>query len=54
MVIVYATEDFKDDPDETRLLYVAMTRAKDTLVMLESIYSTCELLPAFEASVSVR
>ena len=53
LVIVYAIEDFKDEPEEKRLLYVAMTRAKDTLFLLESIYNTCEILPYFEKSVTV-
>ena len=38
VVVIYATEDFADISDEANsLLYVAMTRAKNTLIMIEGI-----------------
>lgn len=33
-VIIYGTEDYTDNEDDNRLLYVAMTRAKNNLFML--------------------
>ena len=43
-VIVLQSEDFKTSEEERRLMYVAMTRAKKVLFLMESPYSTCELL----------
>ena len=35
-VIVYGVENFKNDEEGRRLLYVALTRAKEKLVIIES------------------
>ena len=36
--------ELEQEAEEMRLLYVAMTRAKKVLFLMESPYSTCELL----------
>lgn len=42
-VILYAVEDYEEAPEEIRVLYVGMTRAKQRLVMMESPYALCEV-----------
>lgn len=54
VVIVYGTEDFKQEEEETRLFYVSITRAKNTLFMIETEYNECELFPKLAGSVLVR
>lgn len=44
VVIILQAEDFKETEEERRLFYVAMTRAKRVLFMLESPYKSCEML----------
>lgn len=54
VVIVYATEDFNSEEEEVRLFYVSMTRAKNTLFFVETIYNRCKLLPKLQGSVVIR
>lgn len=54
VVIIYGTEEFKSEEEETRLLYVSITRAKNTLFLMETICNECELLPKIEGSVVLK
>lgn len=49
VVIVHAVEEFGDTEEERRLLYVAMTRAKEELVLTEGIYQKAPLILECEA-----
>lgn len=53
VVIVYAAEEFADTEEERRLLYVAMTRAKNSLFVTESEYSVAPLLHECEQCMAV-
>lgn len=48
-VIVYAVEEFGNTEEERRLLYVAMTRAKEELVLTEGAHQNASLLSECEA-----
>lgn len=48
-VIVVNCEDFHDNEEERRLMYVAMTRAKKVLFLFESPYLKCELLDELDS-----
>lgn len=54
VVIIYATEDFKEVDAEIRLLYVAMTRAQNSLFMIESPYNQCDLLTYMSESLMIK
>lgn len=55
VVIIYDVGEFDLSPEGKRLLYVAMTRAKNTLLILEKPYpETKELLTYFGDRVMVR
>lgn len=54
VVIIYATEDFKAEDDEIKLLYVAMTRAQNSLFMIESPYNQCDLLTCMSESLMIK
>lgn len=54
VVIIYATEDFKEEEAEIRLLYVAMTRAQNSLFMIESPYNKCDLLTYMSESLMIK
>lgn len=53
VVIVYSAEDFSDSEEERRLMYVAMTRAKNTLFLTEGEYATASLLHECESKMAV-
>lgn len=53
-VIIYAMEDFKDEDEEIRLLYVAQTRAMKALFMVETPYNQCEVLNYFKDNVEFK
>lgn len=42
-VIVLQSEDFQPTEEERRLMYVAMTRAKKVLFLMESVYEHCKI-----------
>ena len=44
IVIVHAVEEFGDTEEERRLLYVAMTRAKEELILTEGIYQKSSMI----------
>ena len=48
-VIVLQCEDFRAVEEERRLMYVAMTRAKKVLFLLESPFETCELFDSIDS-----
>lgn len=48
-VIVLQCEDFHAVEEERRLMYVAMTRAKKVLFLLESPFETCELFDSIDS-----
>lgn len=52
-VIILQSEDFKATKEERRLFYVAMTRAKKSLFLLESPYQECELLNEISEYVQI-
>lgn len=54
VVIIYATEDFKDDEEEIRVLYVAVTRAKSSLFMVETEFNRCDVLYKFKDQISLK
>lgn len=54
VVIVYGTEDFNSDEEEIRLFYVSITRAKNTLIFIETVCNICELLPLLRGSVLIK
>lgn len=54
LVIVYGLEDYDDDEESTRLLFVAMSRAKKSLFVTEGPYATSKLLPYIKERMIVR
>lgn len=53
VVIVHCVEDFGEDEEERRLLYVAMTRAKKTLVLTVSQYQNSNLVTECQEKLAV-
>lgn len=53
-VIVYGLEDYEDSPEEIRLLFVAMSRAKKNLFITEGICGHSALLNTLRKECEVR
>lgn len=49
-VILYGVDEFEPDEEERRLLYVALTRAKETLIIVKNAESE-NMLPEFQDTV---
>lgn len=54
VVIVFNIESYSDTSEDRRLLYVAMTRAKEMLYLTQGPYSKAELVPDFINHVEVH
>lgn len=54
VVIIYGMEDFDMSEEERRVLYVAMSRAKDTLFMIETAYNKFDGFDLIAPYVSVK
>lgn len=54
LVILYGLEDFEDTPEEIRLLFVAMSRAKKQLFVTEGLYAQSALLKSIAGEMEVR
>lgn len=53
VVIIYNVESYGDTPEDRCLLYVAMTRAENTLYLTQGPYSNAKLVPDFIGQVEV-
>ena len=53
-VLVYGIEEFTDDEESVRLLFVAMSRAKKSLFLTEGPSGYSVLLPAIRNNIQVR
>ena len=53
-VLVYGIEEFDEDEESTRLLFVAMSRAKKSLFLTEGPAGYAKLLPHIQHNIMVR
>ena len=53
-VLVFGVEEFEEDEESTRLLFVAMSRAKKSLFLAEGPAGYSKLVPQFQSNLMVK